>query len=79
MNGYDDYVGEFDASTCSGDNFYYIFENEEEIITEDSIVWVNPNIKNLEGRVIKIPFSDFPEELNYLKLIWVNTKKKDRF
>ena len=31
-------VGEFDASTCSGDNFYDIFENEEEIITEDSIV-----------------------------------------
>ena len=25
----DDLVSEFDASTCSGDNFYDIFENEE--------------------------------------------------
>ena len=45
VNENDDLVGEFEASTCSGDNFYDIFENEEEIITEDSIVWVNNNKK----------------------------------
>ena len=28
VNDNDDYVGEFDASTCSGENFYDIFENE---------------------------------------------------
>ena len=28
INDNDDYVGEIDASTCSGDNFYDIFENE---------------------------------------------------
>ena len=71
-------VGECDASTCSGDNFYDIYENEEEIITKDSIVWVNTNITIWEGGVIKIPFSDFPEDFNYLKLIWINTKKEDR-
>ena len=38
-----DLVGEFDASTCSGDNFYDIFENEEEIIAWDSIVWFYTN------------------------------------
>ena len=37
----DDSVSGFDASTCSGDNFYNIIENEGKIITEDSIVWVN--------------------------------------
>ena len=37
VNENDDTVSEFDASTCSGDNFYGIFENKEEIITEDSI------------------------------------------
>ena len=40
-----DPVGEFDASTCSGDNFYDTFDNEEEIITGDSIVWINNNKK----------------------------------
>ena len=35
VNENDDSVREFDASTCSGDNFYDIFENEGEIITED--------------------------------------------
>ena len=33
-NERDDLVGEFDAPTCSGNNFYDIFDNEEEIITE---------------------------------------------
>ena len=45
VNEKDDTVGEFDASTCSGDNVYDIFENKEEIITEDSIVWFNTNKK----------------------------------
>ena len=39
--GKDTDLDEFDASTCSGDRFYDIFYKEEEIITEDSIVWVN--------------------------------------
>ena len=29
---------EFDESTCSGDRYYDIFDKEEEIITEGSIV-----------------------------------------
>ena len=65
-------------STCSGDRFYDIFDKEEEIITECSIFWVNTNKTILEGRVIKIPFSDFPEDAKHLKLIWINTKKEDR-
>ena len=32
-----------------------------------------------EGRFIKITFSDLPEDSNDLKLIWINTKKEDRF
>ena len=60
-------------------NFYDIFENEEEIITEDSIFWVNTNKTIWEGRVIKIPFSYFPEDPKHLKLIWINTKREDRF
>ena len=39
-------VSEFDTSTCSGDNFYGIFENEEDIINEGSILWMNTN-KNI--------------------------------
>ena len=37
------YLDEFDASTCSGDRFYAIFDKEEEIIIEGSIVLVNTN------------------------------------
>ena len=55
-----DYVGEFDASTYSGDSFYDIFDKEEEIITEVSIVWVNTYRTVWEGRVIKILFIGLP-------------------
>ena len=43
----DDFVSGFDAPTCSEDNVYDIFENKDEIITEDLNVWVNTN-KNLK-------------------------------
>ena len=33
---------------------------------------------NWEGRVIKIPFIDLPEDSNYLKLIWIHTKMEDK-
>ena len=69
----------FDAFTFPGDNVYDIFENEDKINTEGSIVWVNTNNLFWEGRVIKINYSDFPHDSNYLKLIWINTKKEDRF
>ena len=78
VNDHDDSINEFDASTCSGDNFYNIFSNEEEIIPEDPIVWINNNKTIWEVRVIKIPFSGLPEDSNYLKLKWNNTKKKNR-
>ena len=60
LNEKDDSVGEFNASTFSGDRLYDIFDKEEEIITEGSIVWVNTNTIIWGGGVIKIPFSDFP-------------------
>ena len=41
LNDNNDSISEFDVSTCPGDNFYDIFENEDEIITEDSIFFVN--------------------------------------
>ena len=31
-----------------------------------------------EGRVIKIHFSDVPEDAKHLKLIWINAKKEER-
>ena len=43
------------------DEFYDIYDNEDENITEDSIVWMNTNKTICEGRVIKIPFSEVPE------------------
>ena len=43
VNENDNLVCVFDASTCSGDNVYGIFENKEIIITEDLNVWGNTN------------------------------------
>ena len=45
---------------------FMIFQNEEELITEDSIVWVKTNKSIWEVRVIKIPFGDLPEDSDYL-------------
>ena len=61
------------------DEFYDIYDNEDEHVTEDSIVWVNTNKTIWEGGVIKIPFSEVPEEAKHLKLIWINTKRKKGF
>ena len=36
-------LDEFNASTSSGDSFYDIFDKEEKVSTEGSIVWVNTN------------------------------------
>ena len=54
VNDNDDLVSGFDAFTCSGDNVYNCFENEDGIITEDLDVWVNTNKIIWEFRVIKI-------------------------
>ena len=63
---------ELDESTCYDDKYYKIYDNEEENITRDYIVWVNTNKTIWEGRVIKIPFSDVLEDAKHLKLIWIN-------
>ena len=76
VNVNDDSIREFDAPTCSGENVYDIFENQDEIITEDSIIWVNTNKTIWEGKVIKIPYSDLLQDYNYMKLIWINKKKE---
>ena len=61
------------------DEFYDIYDNEDENITKYSIVWVNTNKTIWEGRVVKIPFSEMSEYAKYLKLIWINTKRKKGF
>ena len=43
VNENDYLVSGFDASTCSGENVYGIFENEEQMITDDLSVWVSTN------------------------------------
>ena len=46
LNQNDDLFSGIYASTCSGDNVYDIFDHEDEIITEDSNVWVNTKNNN---------------------------------
>ena len=79
VNGDGDSFSVFDAFTCPGDNVYEIFENEDKIITDGSIFWVNTNNLFWEGRVIKITYRELPQDSNYLKMIWIHTKKEDRF
>ena len=61
------------------DDFYDIYNDVDEHITEDSIVWVNTNKTIWEGRVIKTPFSEMSENAKHLKLIWINTKRRKGF
>ena len=58
------------------EDFYDIYGDLGEHITEDSIVWVNTNKTILEGIVIKIPFSEKSEDAKHFKLIWIDTKKE---
>ena len=60
------------------EDFYGIYGDLDEHITEDEIGWVNTKRNIWEGRVIKIPFSEKSEDAKHLKLIWINTKKEER-
>ena len=75
----DNLVSKFDASTCSGDSVYIIFDIEDKIITEDFTIWFNRNKTIWLRRAIKTPYGDFSHNSNYLKLIWINTKSKKGF
>ena len=65
VNDNDDFFSGFSASTCPGDNVCGIFDNEDEITTEDSIVWVNTNKTIWGGRVVKFPYSDWQKYSNH--------------
>ena len=60
------------------EDFYDIYDDVDEHITEYSIVWVNTNKIIWEVRVMKTPFSEKSEDAKNLKLIWINTKKEER-
>ena len=48
-NNDENLVSVFDKSTCSGDSVCDMFENEDGIITEYSIIWVNTNKEIYQG------------------------------
>ena len=54
----------FDESTCSGDSVCDIFENEDNIITENSIVFINNNKSIWKEKAIKTTFSEFTKDYN---------------
>ena len=77
-DGDENLVSGFDESTCSGDSVGEVFDNEDNIITEDSTILVNNNEEMFQGG-LRIPFSDLPQDSNNLKLIWINTKRNKGF
>ena len=66
-NNDDNLVSGFYESACSGDIVCDIFDNEEYIVTENSVVRVNNNKSIWQGKVIKITFSSLPQDSNNLK------------
>ena len=54
------------------EDFYDIFGDLDEHITENTTVWVNTKKNIWEGTVIKIPYSQKPEDSKYLKVVWIN-------
>ena len=75
VNEKDDLFSGFYSSTCAGNNVYDIFDDECMIVTEDSIVWFNTNKIVWEESFIKTPYSEFPQDSNYFKLIYIHTNK----
>ena len=55
-----------------------IFDDFKDIITKSSIVLVDTNISSWKGEVVRNNFSDLSSDYNHLKVILINTKKKDR-
>ena len=53
-NKNDNMVSGFDESTCSVDSDCEIFDNADNIITEDSPVWINTNKVTFRGRSLKL-------------------------
>ena len=47
-------VSGFDESTCSVDSDCEIFDNADNIITEDSPVWINTNKVTFRGSSLKL-------------------------
>ena len=60
------------------EDFYDVFGDLDEHITENTYVWVNSKKNIWEGKVIKIPYSQKSEYSKYLKVVWINTKKEQR-
>ena len=53
-NKNDNMVSGFDESTCSVDSDCEIFDNADNIITEDSPVWINTNKVTFRGSSLKL-------------------------
>ena len=60
------------------ENFYDIFGDLDEHITENTTVWMNTKKTIWEGTVIKITYSEKSEDSKYLKVVWINTKNEQR-
>ena len=60
------------------EDFYDIYGDLDEHITENTTVWVNTKKTIWEGTVVKIPYSQKSEDSKYLKVVWINTKKEQR-
>ena len=65
--------GKFDI-----EDFYDVFGDLDEHITENTSVWVNTKKNIWEGKVIKIPYSQKSEDSKYLEGVWINTKREQR-
>ena len=56
------------------EDFYDIYGDLDEHITENTTVWVNTKKTTWEGTVIKIPYSQKSMDSKYLKVVYINTK-----
>ena len=53
---------DYDRSACSGDNVCDIFDDNEQSITINSIVWVSLNNEIWQGKVIRITYRNMESD-----------------
>ena len=69
----------FDELNIPGDDSdYKILEKEPETVSLNDTVWVETKKEIIPGKVMQIPFSDWEEYSQHLKIKWIYSRKKER-
>ena len=68
-------VNDYDESEWSRSSDYDILGEHNETITLNGLFWLEINKETWYVNLIEISYNDKEEDEEYLKILWMNTKK----